>query len=58
MLLRLLLREKRLKERTTEVMTDAAVMTVVTETDAAETETSIVTLKEKEVTSNAASKES
>ena len=39
-------------------MTDAAVTTDVTETDEAETETSTVTLKEKEVTSNAASKES
>jgi hypothetical protein len=39
-------------------MTDAAVTTSVTETEEAETEISIVTLKEKEVTSNAASKES
>jgi hypothetical protein len=39
-------------------MTDAAVTTDVTVTEEAETEISIVTLKEKEVISNAASEES
>ena len=58
MLLRLLLREKRLRERTTAETTDVVVMTDVTATDAAATETSTATPREKEVISNAASKES
>ena len=59
MLLRLLLREKSSRERTIQEITIAvAVTTSVTETDAAVTEISIVTLKEKEVISNASSKES
>ena len=61
MLLRLLLREKSSRRRTIpRTTTDVAAMISVTAvTDAAETEeTSTVTLKEKEVTSNAASKKS
>ena len=50
--------EKSLRKRTTEAMTAAAATTDAMATEEAETGTSIVTLKEKEVTDNAASKKS